>query len=70
MLMCAILYRGLRHLWVLGTGVGVLEPSPSDTRDSLKFGAVRSYAGFFWGGGRSAPLTLALFKGQLHFTRN
>lgn len=55
MLMCAILYRGLGHLWVLGTGVGVLEPSPSDTRDSLKFGAVRSYARFFFGGGGQHP---------------
>lgn len=69
-LMCAILYRGLGHLWVLGTGVGVLEPSPLRYQGQLKVWGSQKLCRVFLGGWGSAPLTLALFKGQLHFTRN
>lgn len=51
MLMCAILYRGLGHLWVLGTGVGVLEPSPLRYQGQLKVWGSQKLCRVFFGGG-------------------
>lgn len=47
---CAILYQGLRHPWVWGTRVGVLEPRPLRYQGQRKVWDSQKLCRFIWGG--------------------